>query len=303
MTRTVDDVRSVDHACVIPVSDEQLWEMTAEWLGAGLTAGERVLYFEDGTADSVLERLADDRVEVADAIADGQFTIVPTEQTRAALQAPPAELVAVLTSQIDDATDAGWPAVRLSGQVHSKVHTGLADVLRYEQLMDRALGDRPHARLLCLYDRIRYPAEAIEQLRAEHRTEVVRRAVYDDNLLRITTTGPCTARLAGEVDHSNRQRIRRLLDTTLDQALRSHSSPTDITLDLSSLRFVDVAGVVSLVHAAEEFPSSHQLVLTGVRPGLLRVLDRCGAPFAAQLRIEPRAVETRAAETWTGDGR
>jgi anti-anti-sigma factor len=90
------------------------------------------------------------------------------------------------------------------------------------------------------------------------------------------------------VDHSNRPRIRRLLETALDQALRSHAGPTDITLDLSSLRFVDVAGAVSLVHAAEEFPSSHRLVLTGVRPRVLRVLDRCGAPFAAQLVVQPR---------------
>lgn len=113
-------------------------------------------------------------------------------------------------------------------------------------------------------------------------------AIYDDTLLRITSTGPGGARLAGEVDHSNRERIRRLLATTLDHALRSHSGPTDITLDLSSLRFLDVAGAVSLVHAAEEFPSSHRLVLTGVRPRVARVLDRCGAPFAAQLELHSR---------------
>ena len=72
----------------------------------------------------------------------------------------------------------------------------------------------------------------------------------------------------------------------LDQALRSHSAPTDIKLDVSSLRFLDVAGAVSVVHAAEEFPSTHRLRLTGVRPRVLRLLDRCGAPFAAQLVVE-----------------
>jgi hypothetical protein len=39
------------------------------------------------------------------------------------------------------------------------------------------------------------------------------------------------------------------------------------------------------VHAAEEFPEAHRLSLTGVRPGVLRALDRCGAPFAAQLDV------------------
>jgi anti-anti-sigma regulatory factor len=72
----------------------------------------------------------------------------------------------------------------------------------------------------------------------------------------------------------------------LDQTLRSHSAPTDVVLDLSSLRFLDVAGAISAVHAAEEFPSTHRLRLVGVRPRVLRLLDRCGAPFAAQLVVE-----------------
>ena len=72
----------------------------------------------------------------------------------------------------------------------------------------------------------------------------------------------------------------------LDQTLRSHSAPTDVVLDLSSLRFLDVAGGISAVHAAEEFPSTHRLRLVGVRPRIMRLLERCGAPFAAQLVVE-----------------
>ena len=43
---------------------------------------------------------------------------------------------------------------------------------------------------------------------------------------------------------------------------------------------------MSAVHAAEEFPSTHRLRLVGVRPRILRLLERCGAPFAAQLVVE-----------------
>ena len=92
-------------------------------------------------------------------------------------------------------------------------------------------------------------------------------------------------RLAGEVDHSNRPVIARMVAATLDDALRSDDAPAALELDLSSLRFLDVAGAVGLVHAAEEFPEAHRLSLTGVRPGVLRALDRCGAPFAAQLDV------------------
>jgi hypothetical protein len=39
-TTTVDDPSAV-HACAVPGSDEQLWEMTARFIGDGLAAGER----------------------------------------------------------------------------------------------------------------------------------------------------------------------------------------------------------------------------------------------------------------------
>jgi anti-anti-sigma factor len=153
---------------------------------------------------------------------------------------------------------------------------------------DAALDDVVRERrltALCLYDHGHYTVEQIERMRAVHREELVASAAYDDGLLRITQTGVTAVRLAGEADHSNRPVIHKLITDTLDRALRSADAPTDIVLNLASLRFIDVAGAIALVHAAEEFPSSHRLVLGDVRPGVQRVLDRCGAPFATQLVV------------------
>ena len=86
-TTTVDDPSAV-HACAVPGSDEQLWEMTARFLGIGLAAGEQVVYLSDGTADAVLERLVDDRIPVDRPLADGQLTIVDPETTRASMRVP-----------------------------------------------------------------------------------------------------------------------------------------------------------------------------------------------------------------------
>jgi anti-anti-sigma regulatory factor len=176
--------------------------------------------------------------------------------------------------------------------VQVQLGMGLEAVVAYESVVDRLLREHPIARLLCRFDPRTFDAESMAALRAVHDSELVTTSLYDDGLLRVTRTGPLALRLAGEADHSNRTVIRRFLDATLDRALRSgplHDSPrTDITLDLSSLRFVDVAGAVGLVHSAEEFPDSHRLVLTGVRPRVVRALQRCGAPAARQLTIEPR---------------
>ncbi len=282
---TTTDVRSVAHACAVPISDEQLWEMSAAFLSAGLSAGEQVVYFDDGTADAVLERLVDDRVPVRRPLADGQLTVIDGGQTRRALRAPVRDAAAAMAALIDGAVEAGWTGLRWTGQLSSGLRptagVWLAD---HDAAVDTAIAGRP-ARVLCFFDRHRFPDDAIEQLRALHRIELDAPAVYDDNQLRITRTGPFHLRLAGEVDQSNRPVVLRMVAAALDEALRSHSAPTALEFDLSSLRFLDVAGATGLVHAAEEFPESHRLALHGVRPGVLRVLERCGASFAAQLDI------------------
>jgi len=285
MTTTVEDCRSVDHAIAVPVSDEQLWQISAEFLAHGLVRGEHVIFFDDGTSDRVLERMTDDGVAVAGPLREGRFTIVPGDR-----HTSPHEVAETVRATVDAALAAGYPAVRVTGRLtfvekHTAGAYGMAD---YDRVIEEVVRDRP-AHVLCIYDRARYPEDVLEAVRAAHRTEVVAPAIYDDGLLRITATGPGAARVAGECDHSNRPRIRSFLETSLDKALRQPDAPTDITLDLSSLRFLDVAGAVGLVHAAEEFPNAHRLVLTGVRPRVQRVLDRCGAPFATQLVVQPRS--------------
>ena len=276
------------HVLAVPASDQQLWEVSARFVADGLAAGEQVAYFDDGTVDCVLERLADDGVEVDDSLRRGQFQVMSSDQTRAAVMAPLDELAGLLHGYIQSAVDAGWAGVRMTGQSsHGLRRPGGPVFDEYDAVLDKAVCGRP-ARVLCLYDEARFPADLVAHMRQIHAFEAAAPSLYDDVLLRITATGPQGVRLAGEIDQSNSLALRRLLGTLLDRALRSHSAPATITVDLASLRFVDVAGAVSLVHAAEEFPSTHRLVLDRVRPAVARVLDRCGAPFAPQLDLRPR---------------
>ena len=287
MRTTTVDGQPAAHACAVPGSDEQLWEMTAAFLAAGLAVGEQVVYFDDGTADAVLQRLVDDRVPVRRPLSDGQLTVVDPAQTHAVVHGPVRDAAVLLATMIDRAVGDGYPGFRMTGQFSSGlVRADGLHLADYDAVLETVLAGRP-ARALCLYDRHRFPDDAIARLRAMHRIELDAPALYDDNLLRITRAAPFRLRLAGEIDHSNRPTVLRLVATTLDEALRSHSSPAALEFDLSSLRFLDVAGAVGLVHAAEGFPETHRLALHGARPGVLRVLDRCGAPFAAQLDLTP----------------
>ena len=286
---TIDDMSRVAHACLIPDSDDHLWEATASWVAGGLAAGERVVYFENETADALLARLADDRVPVDCALADGELVIVPTEETLKASAYPVADIVEAVRLQIDKSERDGWPGIRLAGESSGMLPIGgLRKVVEYESAIAILLAAHPTARMLCRYDRRFFDEEAVAAMREVHTTELVTPALYDDTLLRVTGSWAAGLRFAGEIDLSNRPQVRRVLETALDTALRSHHAPTDITIDLSSLRFIDVAGAVELVHAAESFPETHRLVLSGARPRVHRVLDRCGAPFAARLDVLPR---------------
>jgi anti-anti-sigma factor len=293
VTSTIDDLSRVGHTCLIPDSDDHLWEATASWVAAGLAAGERVVYFENDTADAMLGRLADDRVPVDEALAGGDLVIVPTAETRQACAYPVDDIVELVRTEIAKSEVGGWPGIRLAGESAAMLPIGgLRKVVQYERSIDALLAAHPTARMLCRYDRRFFDDDAVAAMRAIHGTELVTPAIYDDTLLRVTGTWPSSLRFAGEIDLSNRPQIRRVLDRALDAALRSANAATDITIDLSSLRFIDVAGAVELVHAAESFPETHRMVLVGARPRVLRVLDRCGAPFAARLDVLPRG-ETR----------
>jgi anti-anti-sigma factor len=288
--RTAEDMRAGDHACAVPVSDEGLWELTARFLARGLAGNEKVVYFDDGTSERVLDRLTEDRTPVSSALRSGQLQVVPADVTRQAFRSPVADVRTLLHSYVDGSVAQGWSGFRMTGQMsYGADSPGGIPLSQYDRALDDVVAERSFT-ALCLYDHTHYTDAQIEQMRGVHREELDAPAAYDDGLLRITQTARNAVRLAGEADHSNRPMIHRIIAEALDRALRAADSDTDIELNLASLRFLDVAGAVALVHAAEEFPTMHRLVLTDVRPAVLRVLDRCGAPFAAQLEVrEARA--------------
>lgn len=280
----------VRHACAVPVSDEQLWEMSADYVAEGLRAGARVVYFADESADQVLDRLDDDGVSVHEPLDDGRLLVVPTDATREVLSGSVAGLEGTLLAVVDDSLRQGYPAVRVTGQmVHALRREGGVGVADYEAGLSRVLTRRPAMGALCLYAQHRFPAEVIRELRAVHEYEVGSAAAYDDGLLRITRPGIGRLRLAGEADHSNRGVLDRLLDSVLDETLRAPAGPTTVAVDLASLRFLDVAGAMSLIAAADRFPITHRLALRGARPRVQRVLERCGALFAPQVDLAARA--------------
>jgi anti-anti-sigma factor len=78
-------------------------------------------------------------------------------------------------------------------------------------------------------------------------------------------------RLQGELDASNRDRLR----SAISDALESH--PPLLVVDLSGLDFTDCAGLSVLVWAHKRLAGrGHRLVLTGAKPTVARLLHLTG---------------------------
>jgi anti-anti-sigma factor len=287
--KLADDLSSGDHVCAVPDSLEHLGEIRAGFVAHGLDLGERVLYFDDdGAADTLLRRLSEDGVDVEEPLRRGQLLILPEENTRQTFRTPLPDIHAGVSGQVEESLREGWHGTRLTGQMHASIAAGASATLpEYDGLLARLVRESSGSlTALCTYDHEHFPDEQIDIMRALHRDHLAVTGAYDDGLLRIVRLGVGHARLAGEIDHSNRPKITALLHQSLDAVLRSPDAPTDIGLDMASVRFVDVASAVAFVHAAESFPATHRLVLHRVRPRVERVLERCGAAFSPQLALD-----------------
>lgn len=78
-------------------------------------------------------------------------------------------------------------------------------------------------------------------------------------------------RLQGELDASNRERLRSAVSGALE------NDPPLLVVDLSGLDFADCAGLSVLVWAHKRLSGrGHRLVLTGAKPAVARLLHLTG---------------------------
>ena len=227
-TTTVDDPSAV-HACAVPGSDEQLWEMTARFLGDGLAAGEQVVYFDDGTVDAVLERLVDDRVPVDRPLADGQLTVVDAEEhPRSRCARPVRDAARMLAAQIDEAVDAGYTGLRMTGQFNYgllRPGRGRPGRLR-RRCIDTVLAGRPAPACCASTTAAASPTTPSSGCARCTASRSRHPALYDDGLLRVTRGRPVPpagwpARWTTATGPSS----QRMVAAALDDALRGPTTP------------------------------------------------------------------------------
>lgn len=122
-------------------------------------------------------------------------------------------------------------------------------------------------------------------------------SVYADKQLVISRTdSPPGLSITGAIDYYNAEAVAEALTAVFHgdgdpRALFTDAitGNGDLHLDLSRLEFADVTGIRALVRVAENAGDGRRLVLSGLPPGIVKVMAVVGWSELPNLVIEPAA--------------
>jgi anti-anti-sigma regulatory factor len=273
-TRQVRKVRLGDHLCLPFSSDDEQREVLTTYIVDGLARGERVIYYADQTAPDVIGSwLADSGVEISRMVDEGRLEIRSVDDSYLfGGRFEPDIVITTLWVEVRQARDAGYPGLRISGEMTSALRP-VADeraLMEYEHRLSRVFHSRELA-AICQYDQRLFNAAAVTGMIACHPQVVQIDPLHDDRRLRIVPTyQPRGLRIVGTVDVMT----VGALTTTLGLATRWPEQ--NIHLNLSELEFIDVAGVRAIVRTAAGLPPGRTLIIEQLAPGLRKVFEIVG---------------------------
>lgn len=273
-TRNVRQARLGDHLCLPFASDEEQGEVLGAFIADGIDRGERVLYYADHTEpERIGSWLAPRGVDCDRAVADGQLQIRPiNENYLFGGRFEPDMLVTTLWVEVRQAREAGYPGLRVTGEM-TFGRRPVADTCLLHEFETRLarVFDTRELIAICQYDQRLFDEAAVVGLAARHPHIVQIDPLHDDRRLRITQTyRPRGLRISGIVDVATAGALTATLEHALTWPVR------DIHLDLGGLEFIDVAGVRTIVRIAEALAPNRSLVIERLVPGLRRVFAVVG---------------------------
>lgn len=235
------------HLLLVSESERERRAAFSAWAARGLDQGEKVICAELATGrEALLDVLQHGGVDARLAVADGRLEVVPAARFTVS---------GVPELDVEKALDEGYPGVRLAP--HSL--GGRRDA-ESERVLAKLCSTRPVS-ALCGIERGAARGVRLVDLVAAH-PDGVRSSML---VGRRTSTGLA---MAGEVDISNLD----LLAAVVGQAAATTAEPL-VVLDLSDLRFMDVAGCRALVHATRDLRAEGRaLVVANPLPPVAHVL-------------------------------
>jgi len=276
----LDQVALGDHVCWTVDDDATRMTAIAGFVRAGLNAGQRVIYCGD-EPEAVLAGLERHGVGARAALEQGLLRATTAEAAYLTGGVFDPELtMALWRATIDRARSEGCPGIRVVGDMTwaSRRVPGAERLPWYEAQVNSVFMEGFVAGV-CAYDRRRFDPLALRRLGWAHPGSAATRLPFEPaSALRARRVrDPYGLRLAGEVDLSNRDALRAVIEHLYDEQPAA-------TVDVHDLTFADTAASRILVDAA----ARGTLRLVGVSTPLRRLLDFHGAAAVPSLTVVPR---------------
>jgi len=172
-----------DHLCCLYETEEEHRAVLAPYLQQGLERGEKVLYIVDAhTAQTVLNYLRDDGVEVEPYLANGQLSILTISDAymRDGIFDPD-RMIELLRSETERALAEGYSALRVTGEMTWALRglPGSERLIEYEAKLN-AFFPGSKCLALCQYDRRHFQPDVVLDVLATHPIAVVGTEIYDN---------------------------------------------------------------------------------------------------------------------------
>ena len=261
-----DQAAGGDHVCWVYGTAESFAEAAREYLTAGLSRGDRLMWVGDDFTGQV------DLPGAAALVASGALQL---PRSSSAWRFVPADQFTFYDTATRRARDEGYAGLCVVAEVTATAADPARhpELVRWEHLADRFIARGSGMSALCLYERDRLPAPAVTELATVHpwsraADEPPFRLWFDDGRLR----------LAGSVDTFCADRLATLLDGTPVDG-------PDAVLELSELQFVDAAGARVVARWAGDLADRGARLTVLGAPRIFRriwqvlALDAPGVPF------------------------
>src|SRR5262249_47557191 len=257
--------------------DAELARVAAVFVGAGLAAGDRVLYVANDRPPPVaLASLEASTTAAGPAVAAGQLVVrsfsglyggTRSSDPAAAPPAAPAAAAGAFRATADLARAQGFPGVRLAVEMgdFTRALGPIERVLAWERMATR-LQHEHGISSVCQYDQRRLGGERSGFLAAEHAGAAPESASLPQASFLATPQG---LRITGELDMANRRGFIRAVRARL-------AAMSQLTVDVGELAFTDAGTLGELHHIAAGLPPDARITLAGASPQLQRITGVLG---------------------------
>lgn len=180
---SVKDLEPGDHLCCLYENEEEHRTLLTPFLRQGLEKRQKVLYIVDThTAETVLNYLRDDRLEVESYLTRGQLIISTVGDAYMQDEVfDPERMISLLRTEMERALMEGYSALRVTGEMTWVIRglPGSERLVEYEAKLNKFL---PNSRCLaiCQYDRRRFSSKVLLDVLSTHPIAIVGTEVYDN---------------------------------------------------------------------------------------------------------------------------